>query len=261
MRLAATSVLCGFFLQGVPAAELQPETVRTFDRYIKDTESRLDARVRPGSVFLWTDEQAGRLSQVRAGKVAIENRSGQDMVPVTGGLIHDWIGAVFIPDTTLAKTLALVQDYNHNQDHYRPEVMASRLVSRDGNDFKVYLRLKKKKVVTAILDTEYDVRYFPLDATRCHSRAYSTRIREVENAGKSDERLSPPGNDHGFLWRLYSYWRFQERDGGVYVECEAVSLTRGIPTGLGWLVEPIIKSLPRESLENTLRETRAATGK
>ena len=96
---------------------------------------------------------------------------------------------------------------------------------------------------------------------RCHSRAYSTRIAEVENAGKPDERVQPPGNDHGFLWRLYSYWRFEERDGGVYVECEAISLTRAIPSGLGWLIQPIIQSLPRESLANTLRETREALKK
>ena len=147
------------------------------------------------------------------------------------------------------------------QDNYRPEVLASRLVSHSGNDFKVYLRLMKKKVITVILDTNYDVRYFPLDATRCHSRAYSTRIAEVENAGKPHEHVLPLGNDHGFLWRLDSYWRFQERDGGVYVECEAISLTRSIPAGLGWLIEPIIQSLPRESLANTLRETRTAIGK
>ncbi len=66
----------------------------------------------------------------------------------------------------------------------------------------------------------------------------------------------PPGEGHGFLWRLYSYWRFQEKDGGVYVECEAVSLTRKVPTGLGWLIDPIIRNLPRESLSNTLHATR-----
>jgi hypothetical protein len=71
-------------------------------------------------------------------------------------------------------------------------------------------------------------------------------------------RELPPGQDHGFLWRLNSYWRFEERDGGVYVECEAISLTRNVPLGLGWLVNPIIRSLPRESLANTLWATREA---
>ncbi|MGA2132868.1 MAG: hypothetical protein ABSH50_11295 [Bryobacteraceae bacterium] len=245
-------------LAGARAAELQPETIQAFDRYIREAEARAGPRAQPGGQFLWTAEDPRRLAQVLAGQVAIENLGGEGTIPVPQGLIHDWIGAVFIPGATLPRTLALVQDFDHNRDHYRPEVMASRLIAHNGNDFKVYMRLMKKKVITAILDTEYDVRYFPLDKSRCQSRAYSTSIREVENAGKRDERVLPPGNDHGFLWRLDTYWRYQERDGGVYVECEAISLTRAIPAGLAWLIEPIIRSLPRESLENTLRQTRLA---
>ena len=261
MRLAAALVLCGFSVSSARAVELKAETVQAFDRYIRETEARLEQRLQPGRKFLWVDEEPGRADRVRQGQLAIENRSSGDTIAVPGGLIHDWIGAVFIPGGTLEKTLAFIQDYDHNQDNYKPEVLASRLVSRDGNDFKVYLRLMKQKVITVILDTDYDVRYFPLDGGRCHSRAYSTRIAEVRNAGKRDERILPPGQDDGFLWRLYSYWRFQERDGGVYVECEAISLTRAIPAGLGWLIEPIVTTLPRESLANTLRETRTALQK
>lgn len=257
MRPAAVPLLWALCVSGATAAELKPETLSAFDKYIRETEARLEQRLQPGGTFLWVDENPQRLAQVRAGQVPIGNR-GRDTVAVPGGLIHDWTGAVFIPGATLRQTLALVQDYGHNRDHYQPEVLASRLIARDGNDFKVYLRLMKKKVITVILDTDYDVRYFPLDASRCHSRAYSTRIVEVENAGKPGEHTLPPGDDHGFLWRLYSYWRFQERDGGTYVECEAISLTRAIPTGLGWLIQPIIQTLPRESLANTLRKTREA---
>ncbi len=260
-HLAAPLALCFIVIPVAQAAELRTETLQAFEQYIHETEAALDQRLRPQAGFLWSDDEPQRISQVRAGRVAIENRGGARKISVPGGLIHDWVGAVFIPRVTLAQTLAIVEDYDHNHDHYQPEVLASRLVSRDGNDFKVYMRLMKKKVITVILDTDYDVRYFPLDSTRCHSRAYSTRIAEVQNAGKPDERILPPGRDQGFLWRLYTYWRFMERDGGVYVECEAVSLTRSIPAGLGWLIEPIIQSLPRESLANTLRETRTALGR
>jgi hypothetical protein len=256
MRLSAAVILCGLSVSGARAVELKPETVQAFERYIHGIEAQLDQRMVPGGRFLWVDDDSGRLARVRQGQVAIENRGSRPTLAVPGGLIHDWIGAVFIPGVTLQKTLALIQDYDHNQDNYKPEVLASRLVSRHGNDFKVYMRLMKKKVITVILDTDYDVRYSALDGGRCHCRAYSTRIAEVQNAGKADEKLLPPGQDSGFLWRLYSYWSFQERDGGVYVECEAISLTRAIPAGLGWLVEPIITTLPRESLANTLQETR-----
>jgi hypothetical protein len=131
-------------------------------------------------------------------------------------------------------------------------------VGRKGEEFQVYLRLVKKKVLTVVLDTYHEVHYFQVDATRWYSRSTSTRISEVENAGKADERVLPPGEGHGFLWRLNSYWRFQERDGGVYVECEAISLTRAIPVGLGWMIQPIIRSLPRDSLIHTLEATRSA---
>ena len=261
MRLAAALVLCGLPITCARAVELQKETVEAFDRYVRETEAGLAQRLQPGSSFLWVDDQPERTRQVRAGKVVIENRGGRDTIPAPKGLIHDLIGAVFIPGATLGQTLALVQDYNRHQDIYKPEVLASRLLSRDGNDFKIHLRVMKKKVITVVLDTDYDVHYYPLDAARCHSRAYSTRIVEVENRGQPDERETTPGNDRGFLWRLNSYWRFQERDGGVYVECEAISLTRDIPVGLAWLIQPIIETLPRESLANTLRTTRAALAK
>jgi hypothetical protein len=55
------------------------------------------------------------------------------------------------------------------------------------------------------------------------------------------------------LWRLNTYWSYEERDGGVYVQVESVSLTPSIPYGLGWAVGPYVESIPRESLEFTLR--------
>jgi hypothetical protein len=101
--------------------------------------------------------------------------------------------------------------------------------------------------IAVVLNTNHDVRYFPLGSARCYSQSHSSRIAEVDNPGEPDEREMQPGQDHGFLWRLNSYWRFEERDGGVYVECEAISLTRSVPAGRGWLVNPIVRTLPRES--------------
>jgi hypothetical protein len=137
-------------------------------------------------------------------------------------------------------------------------VIASKLISRRENDFQIYLRLLKKKILTVVLDTDHDVQYRELERKRWTCRSYTTRIAEVENAGSPKESVLPPDTGYGFLWRLYSYWRFQERDGGVYVECRAISLTRDVPFGLGWVIEPIIQKLPRESLINTLVATRTA---
>ena len=253
--------LCAGLLaaQTATTAELQPATLQAFDRYIQATEARLDGQVKGRGSFLWVDASPERLKQVRAGEVLAERWAGRDEVKVPSGLIHDWIGAVFIPDATVEKTLAMVQNYDNHKNIYKPEVIDSKLISRNGQDFKIYLRLLKKKVLTVVLNTNHDVRYFPLDAKRWHSRSYSTRIAEVADAGKPGEHEMPVGKDHGFLWRIYSYWRFEERDGGVYVECQAISLTRNVPTGLGWLIEPIIRNLPRESLANTLAATRGAS--
>jgi len=173
-------------------------------------------------------------------------------------LIHDWIGAVFIPGTTVEETLALIQDYDNHKNIYQPEVIDSALKSRCGNDFKIYLRLLKKKIITVVLDSDHDVHYLSLDRTRWFCRTRTTRIAEVEDAGSPKERVLPPDTGHGFLWRLDSYWRFEEKNGGVYAECRAISLTRDVPFGLGWIIDPIIQNLPRESLINTLEATRQA---
>ena len=241
------------------AVELKPRTAQAFDEYVRRLESRLDEQQK-GPTFLWADQAPDRAARLRQGQVLAESVTGKNAIAVPDGLIHDWIGAIFIPGVSLDQVLRLVEDYDHHKDVYKPEVIDSRLAGRSGNDFRIFLRLLKKKVITVVLDTWYDVRYMEIDKARWASRSHSTKIQEVENAGKPNERAQPPGNDHGFLWRLDSYWRFAERDGGVYMECEAVSLTRDIPTGLGWMIEPIVRQLPKESLVNTLRKTRDALG-
>jgi hypothetical protein len=258
--LKKITVCYGLWASAMASAELQPRTVAAFDDYARRAETRLD-ELQKGSTFLWADQLPERSRQARQGQVLAESLTGKEPVSVPGALIHDWVGAVFIPGATLERVLLLVQDYDRHKDVYKPEVIGSRLVSHNGNDFKIRLRLQKKKVITVVLDTDYDIHYVPVDSTHWSSRSLSTRIQEVENAGKPSESSLPADDDHGFLWRLDSYWRFVERDGGVYVECEAVSLTRDTPRGLGWLIEPIIRDLPRESLINTLRKTREAMGK
>lgn len=260
MTAGAALATAAILLTGLPAAtavELKPETVQAFDTYIRAAEVRLDKQ-RADAQFLWLDGTPGRKERVRKGEVLAEPWTGNGDIDVKDGLIHDWVGAVFIPGATLQKTLSFVQDYDNHKNVYRPEVIDSKLVSRNGNDFRIKLRLLKQKVITVVLNTDHEVHYAPVEGARCSSRSYSTRIAEVDNAGKSDERELPPGRDHGFLWRLNSYWRFEEREGGVYVECEAISLTRNVPSGLGWLINPIVRSLPRQSLANTLRSTRDA---
>jgi hypothetical protein len=184
--------------------------------------------------------------------------SANQPVEVPRGLIHDWIGAASVPGATVDRTLALIQDYDNHANIYKPDVIDSKLISHRGGDFKIYLRLLKKKIITVVLETDHDVHYSRLDRARCYCRSYSTRVAEVQDAGKASETVLPPDTGHGFLWRLYSYWKFQERDGGTLIECRAISLTRDIPASLKWIIQPIIRSLPKDSLVNTLAATRHA---
>ena len=234
---------------GLRAGDLKPQTSEAFDRYIRQTEQRLDER----KTFLWADESPDRARRVKAGEVVVEPTGAKPEIAVPNGLIHDWVGSVFLPGVSLERTLALVRDYDRHKEYYKPEVVDSRVLSHDGNDYRIYLRLLKKQILTVVLDTEHEVHYTQVDSKRWRSNSRTTKIAELDNG-----RPLAPGTGHGFLWRLNTYWRFEERDGGTWVECQAVSLTRDIPTGLGWLIDPIIRKLPKESLANTLKETRAA---
>jgi hypothetical protein len=259
LMIFAAMALIGLRAAPAPAAmsDLRPTTVEAFQRYVQGVEAGIDARVGGRQTFLWADTSPARLARVRRGEVVTERAAGKEPVEVPDGLVHDWIGAVFIPGVGLSETIAFLQNYDQHKRFYQ-EVVDSKVLNREQEHFIVFLRLQKKKVITVVLDTTHDARYFPLDATRWYSWSRSTRIAEVQNPGTPDERELPAGDGHGFMWFLNSYWRFAQRDGGVYVECQAVSLSRGIPWGLGWLIGPIVNDLPRESLANTLVATRAA---
>jgi hypothetical protein len=257
-------LLCAPWLAG--AAELKPEAIEGFDRYVRLTEKRMGKDLQPGEAFLWVEglPQARRdnvYAQLQRGEIVSARLKTADPageLGTPGALIHHWVGTVLIPGVSLRQALATVEDYDHHSRYFSPEVAKSKTLEHTGDDYKVYLRLTRKKIVTVVLDTEYEVHYEPLGDGREQSRSYSTRIAEVAHPGGPDERQIPPGRDSGYLWRLNSYWRFYETGQGVYVQCEAVSLTRDIPAGLGWLIGPFIESIPRESLEFTLRSTRAA---
>ena len=152
----------------------------------------------------------------------------------------------------------VLKDYDRHSVYYAPDVERSKIESRDADHYRIFLRFRRHKVITVVLNTEHDVQYYRDGPERAHSRSSAVRVAEVENAGKSDEREKPPGDDGGFLWRMETWWRMEERDGGVYVQSEAASLTRKIPTGLGWMIGPFVTSIPRESLTFTLEATRRA---
>jgi len=246
------------------AAELQPRTVAAFDRYVAATEARIASEVQDPSRRVWLDtlpaerRRAG-LEAVRRGELVIERLHTTDKgrsIDIPDGLVHHWLGLVFVPGGRMDDALALLQDYDRHAEIYAPAVAGSKVLSRDGDSFRVYLRFFMKKIITVVLNSEHEARFTRPSSAFAYSRLVSTRIAEVEDPGSPGEREKPIGQDGGYLWRLNTYWRFVERDGGVYVQCESTSLTRGIPTGFGWLIGPFVTSIPRESLAFTLETTR-----
>jgi hypothetical protein len=231
----------------VAGAQLRPETKAAFDHYIQLTEQRMDSELRDGH-FLVLGRKAHD-SIITEEYRTLENGNG---VSVPHGMIHHWLGGVFLPGVTLAQVRDLKQDYNHYKVIYKPDVLDSKLLKRTGDDFEVFLKLYKKAILSALYNTYYHVHYYTPDSKRMYLRSYSTKIAELSDANNPNSAERPAGSDRGFLWALNSYWRLEEADHGVYVECEAVSLSRDAPAFLNYIIGSFIKKFPAESMRSTL---------
>lgn len=194
--------------------------------------------------------------KLRGGEVRID--PGGSPPEIEGGMIQDWRGAMFLPHATIQKVKTVLQDYDGYKQFYKPEVIESKQLAQHGDEYDVFLRLRKKQVLTVVLNTAYHVRYSRPDPLRMYIVSRSTRIAEVTDPDRSLTAEQPVGRDSGFLWRLNSYWRFEEADGGVYAELRAISLSRDVPAGLGWMLKGFVAKFPKESMLNTLRGTKAA---
>lgn len=246
-------------------ASLRVATIEAFDKYIAKTDAQNATNVKQGP-FLWIDDlpdkdRATAIAKLKAGGVEMRrlgfNASGGN-VDVPGGMIHHWEGIGFIPGVKLDDVLRILQDYDHQATYYAPDVEKSRIESRNGNEYRVFLRLRRQKVVSVVLDTEHEVTYYRDSPLKAHSRSSAVRITQVDDPGGPEEKERQPGEDDGYLWRMETWWRMEERDGGVYLQNEVVTLTRDIPTGLAWLIEPFITNIPKETLQFTLQATRTA---
>ena len=247
-------------------AKLQPKTAQGFAKYVAAVEARRTKEIANNEPFLEferypTAQQARVMAAMKRGEVYVERgRVSRDQaaaeIPIEGGLINHWRGTVFVPNVKLDDLLKVLQEPQTDK-HKQEDVLSSRVVSRDGDSQKVFLRLRRTKFVTVVYDTEYDVDYKRLAPDRALSNSISTRIVEIENPGTPRERALPEGNDHGYMWRLNSYWRYKQVDGGVLVEIESLTLSRDLPAIIGSLIRPIVNSTARESMTRTLASVRA----
>ena len=263
MNHALIVCLFGLSLSSL-GAELKPKTSAAFDKYVAATEARVNGELRPGGVFLYVDglpADARQRSQdkLRKGEILVELRKTNSPglnSDVPDGMVHHWVGIMFIPGVTLAQLLPILQDYDRRAELYKPDVISSHLIFHQGDDYRFSMRLYQKRFTTVVFNTEYATHWGQVDPRRIYSNSISTKIAEVKNSDHPDGEEWPVGKGRGYLWRLNTYWRFEEKDNGVYMQCEALSLTRDIPFGLGWLLKPLVTKIPRESLNRALGQTR-----
>jgi len=200
-------------------------------------------------------------ARLKRGEILVERQEtkldGKE-VEVPDGMVHHWVGLVFIPGANLAQTLAITQDYDHRAELYKPEVIAAHTIWHQGDDYRIFMRLYQKRFATVVFNTEYAIHWGRVDEKKLFSNSVSTRVAEVKDPSRPDGDEVSVGHGNGYLWRLNTYWRFEEKDGGVYVQCEALSLTRDIPFGLGWLIKPLVTKIPKQSLDRALGRTREA---
>ena len=245
--------LVGFVgeVRGV-AAEPSAAAVAAFNAYIGTVEGRL-GRQHAGAKGFLVPVAAESEAGLRRGELVVEKVVPGGGGELPGAMIYHWRGTAFAQGAKAADFERLMRDFDGYVRHFAPQVMAAKTLAHDGDHYQASMRVRQKHVITVVMDTSYDVNFGRLDATHGYSVSRSMRTAEIGGAGTSDEHVLTASEEHGFLWRLDTYWSYEERDGGLYMQIESVSLTRSIPVGLGWAIGPFVESVPRESLEFTLR--------
>jgi hypothetical protein len=238
-------------------AQPTPAAVAAFNAYAAKVESRLAGQHRSAGTFLATTpfDSGADSTRLSKGDPIIEQLTPATGAEFSGSLLHHWRGTAFVPGAKAADFARLMQDFKDYPQRFSPQVLEARVIAQGGDRMQASMRVRQQHVIPVVLDTTYDITYGRLDTQHGYSISRSTRIAEIYAAGTSAERVLDADEEHGFLWRLNTYWSYEERDGGLYLQIEAVSLTRSIPHGLGWAIRPYIESIPRDSLEFTLRST------
>ena len=241
------------------ATELEGATVDAWQEYLRGAGVRMQARLDGNKPFLWVDEAADRGLRIQRGEIVVAPLVGHGTQTVPNGLIHDWIGAVLIPNTTIEGLLSVVHDYDRYKEIFKPAVTDSRSLACDTTEREFSMLWQRHVLfVNAAMQGHYRAHDHMVDAHRGYSIVDADSIQEIREYGHPSEHLLPPDTGSGFIWRIHSISRFEERDGGVYLEVEAMALTRDIPGSLRWMVSPVVNRLSISSLTTTLSQTRQA---
>jgi hypothetical protein len=259
IKLFASPFLLLLAPAGLCATDLQPDTLKAWDDYVKMADNQLRSRLSGAQPFLWTDESSDRKLRVSREEIVVRPVLENGTKSVPNGLIHHWIGAIFIPAATIPQLSSTLNDYSRYKDIFKPAVADSRLLrcTDEGQEISMIWQ-RRVLFVNAAVEVRYTSRHTTLDPQRGYNIADTVQVREIQKYGDPGQQFLPPDTGSGFIWRLHSIARYQEREGGVYLELEAMALTRDIPGTLKWLVSPVVKHLSINSMATSLRETRDA---
>jgi len=255
------SVLCGLFISLVSlmascrgSAEPTPQAVAAFNAYVASLETRIYRQHQsPGDFLAGVASSPANTARLRSGDPIIEQLTPSTGTGFSGALLHHWRGTAFAPGAKAAGFERMLRDFNAYPKRFSPQVLRAKVLSQHDDHLLASMRVRQKHVLTVVMDTTYDVTFGRLNPQDGYSASRSTSIYEIDAPGTDKEHSLSASQEHGFLWRLNTYWTYEERDGGLYIQIESVSLSRSIPSGLGWAIQPFVESVPRESLEFTLR--------
>jgi hypothetical protein len=235
------------------SAEPAPSAVSAVDAYIRAVESRLNQQHRSRASFLASGaSDPDAEPHLRRGELIVEQLTPLIAETLPGAMLHHWRGTAFVAGGKASDFERLMKEFDAYPQRLKPQVLPAKVLEQQGDRFWVLMRVRQHHGITVVMDTVYDVTFGQFDPGHGYSLAHSTRISEIVSAGTRGERALDASEEHGFLWRLNTYWSCAERDGGLYMQIESVSLTRDIPRGLAWAVRPFVQSIPRDSLEFTL---------
>lgn len=230
-----------------------------FRTYVTQLESRLAQQHKSGDTFLaHLVPSSDNDSRLRQGEMVIEHLTPEGYADQNGAMLHHWRDTLFVPGAKAADFERLVRNFNAYPRYFSPQVLRTQVLQNQGDRQQVLMRVRQKHVITVVMDTTYDITFGRFDRQHGYCYSLSAKISEIKAPGTSAERTLSVDEEHGFLWHTNTYWSYEERDGGLYLQIESVSLTRAIPAGLGWAIQPFVESVPRESLEFTLRAVRDA---
>jgi hypothetical protein len=264
LRVLPAAITAALTCVSLHALELKAGTRAAFDRYVRATEARMAKELDGSAPFLWIDRQpehtrTALIARLKHGEIIserLETRDSGRTIDVDDGLIHHWVGTVLLPGVTVDRAVTFVQQYDRYPQVLSPLVQRARVLRHTGDHFDVEMRTMMTKVITVVIDAEYGIDYRRLNATRVSSKSVATNVFEVASAGLPNEQRTSADAKDAMLWRLNTYCSFDQRTEGTYEQCESISLTRGIPFGLGFMIKPFVTGIPRDTLQFTLGRVR-----